>query len=105
MGGFSAMTMMHLNSHVRQFGGFTPGQRVFGRAPKMPIGAVGNPHFDDFTNPVEASYAETHHLLGTSRQIIQASLAAHFSGKLNWALRKRIRESKMGIFFRPNCFC
>ena len=32
--GFAAMSMMHLNSRVRQFGGFAPGQRVFGRAPK-----------------------------------------------------------------------
>ena len=40
---FSAMTMMRLNSQVRQYDGFAPGQRVFGRAPKLPIGAIGNP--------------------------------------------------------------
>ena len=31
---FAAMAMMRLNSHVRQFGGFTHGERVCGRAPK-----------------------------------------------------------------------
>ena len=43
---FSAMTTMRLNSQVRQFGGFAPVQRVPVMAPKMPIGVVGNPHFE-----------------------------------------------------------
>ena len=86
--------MMLLNSQVEQFGGFTHGQSVFGRTPKMPIGAVGNPHFEDYTNPVGEPTAETHHLLGAIQQIRQASLTAYFSGILDLALRKRIRESE-----------
>ena len=56
---FSPMTMMHLNSQVRQYGGFTPGQRVFGRTPKLPIGTIDNPFFWDFTNPADAPTTET----------------------------------------------
>ena len=51
-GEFSAMAALHLNSQVQQYGGFTPGQRAFGRAPKLPIGTAGNPNFSDFMKPV-----------------------------------------------------
>ena len=40
----------------------------FGRAPKIPIGAAGNPHFADFMNPVASPTAATHHLSGSIRQ-------------------------------------
>ena len=69
----------------------------------MPIGAVGNPHFEDFTNPVEAPTAKTHHLLWMIRQIRHAPLTADFSGKLNLHSIKRIRESGRRILFMPNC--
>ena len=52
------MTMAHLNSQVQQFGGFTPGKRVFGGNPKMPIGTAGDPHFEDFTNAKEDQATE-----------------------------------------------
>ena len=80
MGVFAAMTMAHLNSQVQQFGGVTHVQRVFGATPKMPIGAVGNPHFGDFMNPKEAGETETHHFPGVIRKIRQASLTADFNG-------------------------
>ena len=89
----AAMTTMRLNSKVRRFGGFTPGRKVFGWTPEMPIGAVGSPHFEDFMSPVEAPNTKTHHLIRGIQQIRHASLIADFSGKLNLALRKRIRES------------
>ena len=101
---FAAMATMRLNSQVRQFGGFTPWKVIFGRAPKMPIGPVGNPHFEDFTNPAEASTTKTHHLIGIIQKIRQASLSAYFSGKLNSELRKRIRESGNGAFFSGQTF-
>ena len=72
------------------------GREFFGRTPKMPIVTVGNPHFEDFTNPAGAPTTETHHFLGAIQKIRQALLTADFSGELNLALRKRIRESKMG---------
>ena len=90
---------MHLNSQVRQFDGFAQWQRVFGRTPKMPTGAVYNPHFGDFTNPVEEPTAETHHLSGTMRQIRKSSLTSYFSGASNLALNKRIRASENEEFF------
>ena len=102
--GFSAMNTMRLNSHVQQFDGSTHGRRVFGRTPKMPIGTVGSPHFEDIMNPVEAPTTKTHHLVGVIHQIRQASLIAYFSGKLNSALRKRSRESKMGHTFYAKRF-
>ena len=71
--GFAEMATMRLNSQVRQFGGFKPGQRVFGRTPKIPIGATGNPHFEDFTNPEDARTDKTHELIGAIRKIRQAS--------------------------------
>ena len=86
---FSAMAMMRLNSQVRQFGGFAPGRRVFGMAPEMPIGAGGNPRFDDFTDPKEAPETKTHHLLGAIREIRQASLNSDFVDKSNLSLHKR----------------
>ena len=50
-GGYYAMCMWRLNPQVMQYGGFTPGQRVFGGAPKMPIVAVGNPNCSDSRFP------------------------------------------------------
>ena len=43
------MCMIRLDSEARQYGGFAPARRVFGRSPKLPIGYVDNPHFKDFT--------------------------------------------------------
>ena len=39
---FASMAMMHLNSKVRQYDGFTPGRRVFGGTPKLRIGGGGS---------------------------------------------------------------
>ena len=57
VGGFAAMTAMRLNPQVHQFDGFALGGSVFGRAPEMPIGDVGNPHFEDLYEPSR----RTHH--------------------------------------------
>ena len=61
----------------------------------MPIGAVGNPNFEDFANPKEAPENQTHHLLGAIQKIRQASLNDDFSNKLNLTLHKRARGDKM----------
>ena len=102
---FAAMTTMRLNSQVRQFDGFVHGRRVFCWAPKMTIGAVGDPDFEDFTNPFEVRTAKTHHFSGAIRQIRQASLTECFSAKLNLSLISRIRDSEMGnSFYARLCF-
>ena len=69
----------------------------------MPIGAVVDPNFEDFTNPVEEPTAKTHHLSGAIHQVRKASHTAYFSGKLNWASNKRIRGPEMGNSFMSAC--
>ena len=94
--GFPATPMKHLNSRVRQHGGTTHEKRACVRAPKMPIGAVYNPYFTDFTNTKETPTTETNHLLGIIRQIRQASPDADFDGKLNLGLNRRFRQIRSG---------
>ena len=98
------MAMMRLNPQVRQFDGFAPGRRVFGRKPKMAIGAVSNPHFEDFTHPVVEPATKTHHLSAIIRQVRKASRNADFSGRLNLTSNKRIRGSKMKNSFYARLF-
>ena len=99
------MTMTHLNSQVQQLGRFAHGQRVLGRAPKMPIDTLGTPHFSDFMNPKEAPVTKTHHLLGTIHQIRQSSTTEDFNGKLSLRLNRRFRQSANGGFSWANrCF-
>ena len=100
------MTTMQLNSHVRQFEGFAPRRRIFGRAPEIPTEAIGNPHFEDYTKPREAPTAKTHQILGVIQEIRQASINADFDNKLNMALHRRLRETKSAEFFlRRSIFC
>ena len=96
------MTTMHLNPQVQKFGGLTPVRGVFGRAPKMQIGTVGNPHFSDFVTPKEAQTTKTHRLLGIIHQIRQSSLTEDFNGKLDFRLNRRVRRSRNGEFSRAN---
>ena len=83
------MTMMRLNSQVQQYDGFTPGERVFGRARKLPIGAFGNPFFEYFMNPLEAPAEKTHNLISIIFKIRQASLKADFQSKMDTPLIRR----------------
>ena len=91
---FPAMTSLHLNSQVQQYGGFTLGQRVFGRTPKLPISTVGNPNFNDCMNPKTAPKAKSASLLHAIFQIRRASLEADFSSKIQACLAKRLRSQK-----------
>ena len=59
---------------------------------KCRLAQLGIRIFGDFTNPVEAPAAKTHHLSGAIYQIRQESRTAYFIGKLNSASQKRIRE-------------
>ena len=74
-------------------------ERVIGGTPEMPIGAIGKPHFGDFTHPEEAPAAKTHQLIGVIRKIRHASLNSDFNNKLIMALRRRFRETKSEEFF------
>ena len=92
------MAALHLNSQVQQYDGFTPGQRVFGRTPKLPIGAADNPNFTDFANPTTAPTAESLNLINTIFQIRKASSEADFNGKMQLCLERRIRNIKTEEF-------
>ena len=98
-GEFAAMTTMRLNSQVRQFEGFAPGRRVFGRTPKMPIWDIDNPFFEYFTSPVEEPKTKVHGLLSVIRKIRQASLNADFINKLSAALTRTVRSKSGGFFY------
>ena len=65
----------------------------------MPICTIGNPHFEDFTNPKEAPAAKTHGLIGLIHKIRQASPNADFSNKLNTTLHRRAGNTKSEEFF------
>ena len=93
------MTMMHMNSQVQQYGGFTPGQRVFGRTPKLPIGATDNPFFEDFMNPAEAPATEKRNSIVAIYEIRQASLKEDFRSKLNTTPIRRVRDTENEEFF------
>ena len=64
-GEFSDTAALHLNSEVRQYDGFTPGRRVLGRAPKWPIGTVGNRNFTDPMKPIAAPTTKSLSLVNT----------------------------------------
>ena len=73
---FAAMAKMRLNSQVRQYGGFTPGGKVSGRTPKLPIGAARSP-FSGFHEPARCARRKPHILhpmLFKTRQAIESGL-------------------------------
>ena len=65
---YDAWSMLHLNSHAHQYDGFEQRQRIFGRTPKILIGAVGNPNFSDSMHPDESPVAKTHRVLAKLRE-------------------------------------
>ena len=71
----------------------------------MPIGAIGDPHFEDFTNPEDAKNTKTHQLIGAIHKIRQASLNADFDNKLNTKSRRRFRETESAEFFLRQSAC
>ena len=75
---YDAMCLRRLNVQVQQYDGFTPGRRVFGRAPKLPVGAVGSPHFSYFTNLNDSTVTETNGAMAKLREIQNASLEIVF---------------------------
>ena len=76
---------------------FTPGARVFGRAPKLPIGAIASPHFKDFTNPnASPLYAYTRCFSEIGPAVQQDSL--EIGPKENLALRSSSQELETGEF-------
>ena len=93
------MATMRLNSQVRQFDGFTPGNEFTGERQKKPIWTIGNPFFGDFTNTIGAPEAKVHGVISVIHNIRQASLNADFSNKLSTTLHRRVGSTKSEEFF------
>ena len=60
---YAPMCMVDVNSQFRRYGGYTPGRRVVGKAPKLLTGAVCNTHFRNFTNRSEYPVTQTRDVL------------------------------------------
>ena len=59
----ASMCMAHFKSKAREYGGLTPGHRVVGRSPKMPIATAGSPHVKDFTPQNESHVTKARDLV------------------------------------------
>ena len=102
--GYAAITMLQLNSQVQEYDGFTPVRRVSGRAPKMAIGSVDNPFFNDFTNPEDSPVAQTHQVLAKLRDIRKSSLEIDFNEKFNRTLNRLAQDMQIDEFFFGKLF-
>ena len=69
---YDALSMLHLNAQLQQFGCYTPGKRVYGRTPEMPIATVDNTFYNDFMNPKDSPFAQTHQAIAKLREIQNA---------------------------------
>ena len=73
------------------------GNVFFGMAPKLHIGAVGNPFLGVLRIRLGA-YRQTRNLISAIYEARQASLKADFQNKLNTTLFRRARGAEMRIF-------
>ena len=81
---YDAMCTPRLKPQVQQSGNFTTGWRVFGRTPKLPIGAARAPDFKYFTNPNDSLVTQTRDVLAKLRGIRRGSLECDSHGKFNY---------------------
>ena len=81
-----------------------PGRRVFGRAPKLPIGAVGNTHFENFIYRNCAPVMQ-HDVLVELRDIQKAALQSEFQGKFNLSVSSSFRELQSEQLFPARTVC
>ena len=106
-GSSESMCMVRLNSQV-QYGGFTHGRRVFGRTAEMPIGAMGNPNFKDFTFRNAPPVIQARDLVTKLRMVRRGSLERDFRAKFNLAMRRSFRDIRneqfllWGLYFAPD---
>ena len=96
---YAALTMLRLNSQVRQYDCFTPARRVCGRTPEMPIGAVGNPFNIDLTNPENSSVTHTRPVIAKLREVQKASSENDINGEFNRTSAQHVREMESGDSF------
>ena len=93
------MCILRLNSQIQKYGGFTGGERVFGRAPKLQIGAVGTPHFIDFVYQNGAPVIQTECVRGIAGNS-KSVFINRFSGKIQFIFKFQFptTEKRINIF-------
>lgn len=89
--GYESMRTMHLNPHAPQNGGFTTGQIIFGRSPKLQIGTVDNPDIKDFIYKNDTLLYKQG-ALENSGTFKKASLQRDFRRNLNISLNSSVRD-------------
>ena len=100
---YDALRMLHLNPQSRQYDGFTPRRRVFGRTPKLPTGAAGNPNSCDFTNPEDSPSKQTLRALAKLRERIKIPFRKRFSRETQFNLKSsRSGHGKRRILLMAN---
>ena len=93
---YDDMCAPRLYPEVKQYDVLHMKHRVFGRNPKLPIWALGIPHFKDLRIRKIPPVTQTHDVLAKVREIRSASLESDPQGKLNLELRPCLRELETG---------
>ena len=83
---------------------FYTGPRVFGRAPKLPIGAAGIPHVRAVANLNDFPVTQTHDGLVKFRGIQKTSLESDSQWKFNLEVSSSFQELKEGDSFNDKLF-
>ena len=81
-----------------------PERRVFGRYPKLPIGAVGTPNFRDVINQNDFQATQTHQVLAKLRELQKAALESDIHVGVQLSLNKRVRGAKSAGRFLGGMF-
>ena len=71
---------------------------------KMPIGTVGNPFRNYFTNPASPPVTQTHQVLAKLRDIRKSSLEIDFNEKFNRTLNRLAQDMQIDEFFFGKLF-
>ena len=100
---YTASRTMRLNSEILQYAGITPGQRVFGGSPKLPIGAVDNPTFKDCVATNETPVVQTHRALVNFRGV-RKRLYREIPMEILFGLKHQFQRTEKRAITRANFF-
>ena len=100
------MCILHLYYQIQQYAGLAPGHRVFGLAPKILIGAVGNPHFNDFIcHKSPPHVAQSQDSIAGIRRLDQSSLQCCFEAQFTLTLNRRFGGLRNGGILSGETVC
>ena len=91
--------MSQLNPQAQQYECFTPGRRVVGRTPKIPIGAAGNPFRNAFTGRPTPQVTQTIPSACETDGIQKSSLRSGFNGKFKITSHRQVQDLEGAQFF------